>query len=103
MVLNRHAVDSLAEVREEIKNLQALETALKERVIALLADAPQRGETQTVAGDDYVASVSLIERETLDRQAVEKALSPKRLAACLKSSSSLTIRIAPRAQLEEAA
>lgn len=103
MLPNRHPVDQLAETRAQIKALQDRESELKERVIDMLADRPQRGETQTVDGDEFQAAISLVESERLDRQAVEKALTPSKFAKCLKKASSVTVRVNPRARLEEAA
>jgi cell pole-organizing protein PopZ len=102
MPSNRHPVDQLAEVRAQIKALQSREDDLKEQVLTRLTDNPQRGETQTVDGDDFVAAVSCVERETLDRKAVERALGVK-FAKCLKKSTSVTIRVSPRAHLDQEA
>lgn len=99
--MNRHPVDRLAEVRAEIKSLQAEEDQLKGHIHALLPDTPMPGETQTVTGDEHIASVAFVERETLDRKAVEAVLSKRRFEACLKKSGSLTIRVTPK--MKEAA
>jgi hypothetical protein len=98
---NRHPVDQLAQVRAQIKELQEWEASLKEQIISSLPERPELGEMQRIDGDDFVADVSLIERETLDRKAAEKLLG-KRFPQALKTSSSITIRVSARAQQEAA-
>lgn len=94
--MNRHPVDALVEVREEIKALQAKEAALKDQILDALKEPLQPGETQSIAGDDYAASVSLVSSERLDRAAVERLLSRPKFASCLKSSTSITVRTTAR-------
>lgn len=102
MTSNRHPVDELADIRTQIKALETRESVLKEAIIHLLSDPPFPGDTQRIDGDEYVASVSLIESHRLDRKEVEKALSPKRFALCLKPSVAITVRVSPRQQQEAA-
>lgn len=100
MTFNRHPVDRLAEVRAEISKLEAEADKLKAAVVKL-AGTLVPGEATPVDGDDNIASVAFIERETLDRKAVEAVLSKRRFEACLKKSGSLTVRVTPK--MKEAA
>lgn len=94
---NRHPIDELADVRANIKTLSEREKILKDRIIAGLKEQPKAGEPVAVLGDENVGSVSYVETERLDRKAVEKLLTKPKFQSCLKTTSGLTIRTAPRA------
>lgn len=98
MKTNRHIIDRYADLTAEIKSMTDMKDALKEQILANIEPLGP-GESTTVVGDDYSATVSLVERETLDRKAVEAALSKPKFQACLKPSSAWTIRTAARRQV----
>lgn len=54
---NRHPVDQLGEVREQIKALGEVESALKAQVSALM------GDRDSLGGDEWIASQTLSERK----------------------------------------
>lgn len=54
---NRHPVDQLGDIREQIKALGDVEKALKEQVSALM------GEADSLGGAEWIASQSISERK----------------------------------------
>lgn len=66
---NRHIVDQLADVRDQIKELEERESDLKSQVKEAM------GARASLAGSDYIASLSISERAgALDAAKLEKAL-----------------------------
>ncbi len=81
---NRHPVDELADVRTEIKTLQAKEAELRDLIIAEGCD---------LEGEEFEANVSRVESLKLDTKAVRKEFGDERLRAFLKPSEVLTVRV----------
>lgn len=66
---NRHPVDELGEVREEIKTLQAREKELKAVV------AEEMGNTDSLGGDEWIARQKVTQRKgTWDEKRLKEAL-----------------------------
>src|SRR4051812_12808611 len=72
---NRHPVDELADVRAEIKTLQAREAELR---AVLLADGAD------LSGSEHYARVTVSERETLDAKAITEALGKDALSRFMR-------------------
>jgi hypothetical protein len=85
---NRHPVDRLADIREQMKALEAEEKILKERII-------QTGDT---VGDDNIAQLKDSTRKTLDRTALEAHYGIETIAQFLKTSSFTTVSLFKKAQ-----
>lgn len=67
MTQNRHPVDRLAEVRQQIKALQETESLLKDEVSSLM------GDENILEGDDYVATQAVSTRKGgLDDKALRR-------------------------------
>lgn len=71
---NRHPVDQLGDVREQIKALQERETELKEQVSAMM------GAADSLGGGEWIARQTRTTRKgAIDAKALEKAgLDPDR-------------------------
>lgn len=68
MARNRHPVDDLADVRAEIKRLEAREEDLKAEVGKLM------GSADHIGGDEYIATQSIGERKgNIDEKAAKAA------------------------------
>ena len=67
MTRNRHIVDQLADVRAEIKTLQAKEDELKSAISTAMADRDSLG------GDEFIAMQKVSERKgSIDAAAMKK-------------------------------
>jgi hypothetical protein len=80
---NRHPVDRLADIREQMKLLESEEKILKEKII-------QSGDT---IGDDNVAQLKEASRKTLDRTALEAHYGIETIAKFLKTSNFVTVSL----------
>lgn len=81
---NRHPVDELADVRSEIKSLQAREAEIRALII---------GEGCTLDGHEFEASVSTSTALKLDTAGVRKEFGDERLRPWLKPASTVTVRV----------
>jgi hypothetical protein len=84
---NRHVVDQLADVRQEIKRLQYEETFLKQQLEQPGAD---------LQGDEFVAYLSRKSSSRLDRKKFEQRHGRAALDGLMSSSEFTTIEIRPR-------
>ena len=82
---NIHPVDELADIREEIKYLQARADELREEVL-VMEDADRKG-------DRYSAFITPGVRETLDRKALEEAFGEKAIAPYVKRTQYQTVKL----------
>lgn len=80
---NRHPVDRLADVREQIKVLDEEADSLKAAILA----------SGQLKGAEYLAQVSEAKRATLDRDKLEAAFGKVAVAACTKESVSTVLRL----------
>lgn len=89
---NRHIVDQLADVRAEIRELQAKESGLKEAVGHMM------GSADSLGGDEFIASQAISERKgSLDEKAIAKALGVDNLDQFRKPATPVvTIRVERR-------
>ncbi len=87
--MNRHIVDQLADVREQIKLLKEQEEFLKNKIVSM-------GQN-TVSGDEYVATASLGESSRLDRAKVEAAMGTAWVRKHLSTSKFITVRLTRKA------
>jgi len=68
MSVNRHIVDQLADVREQIKKLEEQEEKLKAEV------SKQMGDADSLGGDEFIARQTVSTRAgSIDAKAMEKA------------------------------
>lgn len=84
MTTNRHPVDELADVREQIKKLQEREWQLRDMIL--------RGLCQTV-GDEYEADVVMQCRETLDTKEIKRQLGRERLAQFMRTTEVVLVKL----------
>ncbi len=93
---NRHPVDELADVRAEIKKLEAREAELK---VILTSDGCN------LDGDEFEATVSHVASERIDTAAIRKHFGDDGIKPFLKRSETVTVRIKTidRSYLEEVA
>jgi len=80
---NRHPVDRLNDVREQIKILQAEEKNLRDDILA-------SGDTN---GDENVAMVKHSTRNLLDRPMLEARFGREEVAKCTKESPVTTLTL----------
>lgn len=80
---NRHPVDRLFDVREQIKALENEERALK-------ADIMDSGDTN---GDEHVAMIKHSSRNLLDRPLLEARFGRAEVAQCTKESPVTTLTL----------
>ena len=73
MTTNRHPVDELADVRAEIKNLQARESKLRETLLADDAD---------LSGGEHFARIDVTKQKRLERKLLEKRFGKEAVAEC---------------------
>lgn len=85
---NVHPADELAAVREEIKQLQKVEADLRERLLGASEDERR--------GDQYVAFVTVANRETIDKAAMIAALGREIVEPFIKTSAVTTLKTAKR-------
>lgn len=84
---NRHPVDRLFDIREQLKALEAEEKALRADILA-------SGDTE---GDDHVAMVKESVRKLLDRPALEARFGRDAVAECCKDSPVTTLSLFKKA------
>ena len=66
--VNRHIVDRLADVREEIKELAEKEKVLKNQISGMM------GEDDSLGGDEYIArQIVSLRSGSIDAEALERA------------------------------
>jgi len=92
VVKNRHPIDRLADVRAEIKRLDAVEAELRKSIIV--------GDFG-LTGDQYIAEVRETTRETIDSALVRKHLGPDGIKPFLKKSTTQTVRLTERVLSDE--
>ena len=85
---NRHPVDRLADVREQIKVLESEEKALREKIM-------MSGDT---VGDDNVAQLKDGVRKTLDRAALEAHYGKDAIAPFMKETAYTTLYLFRKAE-----
>ena len=81
---NRHPVDELADIRAELKRLEAREAELKAVVMA---------EGCNLEGDEFEATVTRASAERVDTTAVRKHLGEDGIKPFLKRSETVTVRV----------
>ena len=84
---NRHLVDRLFDIREQIKALEVEEKAMRAEIL-------DSGDT---VGDEYVAMVKNAVRHLLDRQALEVRFGREAVAQCTKESPVTTLSLFKKA------
>lgn len=88
-------VDHLGALKAQIASLVATETLLK--------DALKERGAGAYVGEDYDATVSISERETLDMEAVRAKLSPQFIAAHTKVTTVAMVKVTARVRERVAA
>lgn len=84
---NRHTIDELANVREEIKILSLRETELKEVILA---------DPGNLDGDEYFADLKTSTSKRVDRKLLDVRFGKSAVDECCKESTSTTIRLVRR-------
>ncbi len=84
---NRHPVDQLADVRAEIKHLQAVEETLREALLKFDAD---------LSGSEYYARIVSQTRSTPDRKLLDARFGHDAVEACCKHPTFQTIKLIRR-------
>jgi hypothetical protein len=84
---NRHPVDILFDVREQIKLLEAEEKALRAQIM-------ESGDTD---GDDHVAMIKESTRKTLDRPMLEAKYGKDTIAGFCKETAVTTLTLYKKA------
>lgn len=84
---NRHPVDRLAEVRQEIKALKEIEDALRAEIIS----------SKSFAGSEHIAQLNVSNRSVLDRKKLEATFGKVAVSACTTNSTTTTLRVLKRA------
>ena len=85
---NRHLVDRLYDLREQIKALEIEEKAMR-------AEIMDSGDT---VGDEYVAMVKNSVRKLLDRPTLELKFGREAVAECTKESPVTTLSLFKKAE-----
>ena len=85
---NRHLIDQIGDYDAQIADLQKKKKILRDQIAA---KGPGSYE-----GDQYRATVSYMERETLDMEAVRAKLTPRWIKAHTKVTEVITVRITAR-------
>ncbi|MDY8108295.1 hypothetical protein U0C82_03910 [Fulvimarina sp. 2208YS6-2-32] len=94
---NRHPVDELVDVKAKMAALAEREKSLKAKIIEMA------GERDAVGGDEFIATVALQSRKSLDRKGLEKRVGKDVVAGFEREGEPYyVVRTAPRA-IEEAA
>ncbi|MCE7028439.1 hypothetical protein [Jiella avicenniae] len=89
---NRHPVDELVDVKAKIAELQEREKALKAKIIDMA------GERDAVGGDEFIATIALQSRKTLDRKGLENRFGKDVVAVFDRESEPFfVVRTQPRA------
>lgn len=86
---NRHPVDRLFDIREQIKLLESEEKALRSDII----------ESGNTNGDEHVAMVKNSVRKLLDRPELERRFGRDEVAACCKESAVTTLSLFKKADI----
>jgi len=92
---NIHPADELAAIREEIKQLQVIESDLRQKLLGM-PDAEREG-------DQYRAFVVLSNRETVDKAAMIAALGREVVEPFIKTSAVTTLKTARKEGNDQAA
>ncbi len=85
---NRHLVDSLADVRAQIKALQEREAELRDALLQMAEACGPR-----IAGDEWEAEVKETQTTRLDSLLARARLGPQGYDDCCKTSLSRTVRL----------
>jgi uncharacterized protein (UPF0335 family) len=93
---NRHPVDQLAIVRQDIKELQARESELKDQIGKLM------GTADSLGGDEWIARQSIQERKGGIDEAKLKAAGIDADAFRKPATTAIVLRVERRAELEAA-
>lgn len=86
-IINVHPADELAAIREEIKQMQARESELRDMLLAEGADRE---------GDQYRAIIVPSTRETVDKNALIADLGRAAVQPYLKSTHVKSVKVIPR-------
>jgi hypothetical protein len=86
---NRHLVDTLADIRVQLKQLEADERACKEAILA----------SGDYVGDDHIAVPKTSSRRNLDRSLLEDKFGKEAVASCCKEVSFVTLNIFTKADI----
>lgn len=89
---NRHPVDELADVREELRKLKVREDELRAEILS--------GDHGLV-GDQFEASVRETSAERIDTGELKKRWGMDKLQPFVRTSSTTTIRVTPRQELDD--
>ncbi len=81
---NRHPVDELADIREQMKPLKQREEELRQMILD--------GECEA-EGNEYVATVTVAVREKLDEAKLKKELGMAMLRPFVRASEIKTVRL----------
>lgn len=87
---NRHPVDRLNDLREQIKSLQAEADTLKSDIM----------RTGDYVGADYMAVPKTTEQRRLDRPTLEMKFGKAKVDACCKTISVTTLNLFKKAEVE---
>ena len=86
-LVNIHPADELAALREEIKQLQARESELRDQLLKEGAD---------LQGEQYIAGIIPSTRESVDKNALIAELGRSAVERFLKSTIVRTVKLIPR-------
>lgn len=84
---NRHPIDRLADVRSELRALEAIEAELRNEIVSGI---------HGLSGDQFLASVTESERESLDAVALRKHLGPEGVKPFLKKTTVRVLKLTER-------
>lgn len=86
---NRHPVDRLSDVREQIKLLEAEEKSLRQAII----------DTGDTVGLEYVAMIKSNEQKRLDRPTLDATFGKAQIDACTKTIAFSTLNLFKKADV----
>jgi hypothetical protein len=87
---NRHPVDRLFALREQIKQLQEEADTLRNDIM----------RTGDYVGDDYLAVPKSTDRRILDREKLELTFGKKEVDACCKVSTATTLNLFKKVEVK---